>query len=250
MEILKVGKNNFKEAVGRAVEVLASAGVVVVPTDTVYGLAADAGNEKAVRKVFEIKGRVKDKKLPVFVSSLEMLEEVARIEDKKVLDFLKKIWPVSPELEGEGGTGKITCILPAKKGGTIGVRIPNHGLVLKIIEKFGGPITGTSANIAGSHEHTKITELIREFERGFKREFEKEFEESLKSNTFLTIVKKMLLGGACGALGGARCFPDLILDAGDLPPSKPSTVLDCTICPPKILREGAVSKEELEKLQL
>ncbi|MBI2507231.1 MAG: Sua5/YciO/YrdC/YwlC family protein, partial [Candidatus Niyogibacteria bacterium] len=53
MEILKVGKNNFKEAVGRAVEVLASAGVVVVPTDTVYGLAADAVNENAVRKVFE-----------------------------------------------------------------------------------------------------------------------------------------------------------------------------------------------------
>lgn len=193
-------------------EVLKNCGVVVVPTDTVYGLAADAGNEKAVRKVFEIKGRVKDKKLPVFVSSLEMLspspnsvlpEPSSDLErEGRLGGFLKKVWP-----------GKITCVFNAKNGGTIGVRMPNHDLVLKIIEKFGGPITGTSANVSGKPEHTKIDELIKEFK-------------------------------------GLKVKPDLILDAGDLPPSKPSTVLDCTIWPPKILREGAVSKEELEKLQL
>lgn len=230
MKILKIS-NNAPLVLGDAVEVLKNGGVVVLPTDTVYGLAADAGNEKAVKKVFEIKGRAEDKKLPVFVSSFEMSDEIAYVKNEKVLNFLKKVWP-----------GKITCVFPANRLGlrgyfdeegsfseggptqqgdtfayegvtllTVGVRMPNHELVLSIIEKFGGPITGTSANVSGGKEHTKIDELIAEFQ-------------------------------------GLKAKPDLILDAGDIPPSKPSTVLDCTIWPPKILREGAVSKEELEKI--
>ena len=101
--------------------------------------------------------------------------------------------------------------MPTKDGGTIGVRMPNHDLILKIIEKFGGPIAGTSANVSGEKEHTKIGELIEEFKN-------------------------------------LKVQPDLILDAGDLTLSKPSTVLDCTTRPPKILREGAVSEEELKKM--
>ena len=207
MERIKISKNNFEETVDRAVEVLGNGGVVVVPTDTVYGLAADAGNEKAVKKVFEIKGRAEDKKLPVFVSSFEMLGQNSVLMSEPSSDrkggfgsFLKKAWP-----------GKITCVLKTKGGGTIAVRMPNYELVLSIIEKFGGPITGTSANVTGKPEHTKIDELIAEF-------------------------------------NGLRVQPDLILDAGDLPPSKPSTVLDCTIWSPKILRDGAVSQEELKKI--
>jgi len=208
VERIKISKNNFGGSVSRAVEVLVSGGVVVVPTDTVYGLAADVGNEKAVQKVFEIKGRSEDKKLPVFVSSFEMLGQSPALttepssdrESERVLYFLRKVLP-----------GKITCVLRAKGGRTIAVRMPNYDLVLKIIEKFGRPITGTSANVAGKPEHTKIDELIAEFKN-------------------------------------LKVKPDLILDAGDLSPSKPSTVLDCTIWPPKILREGAVSKKELKKL--
>src|SRR3989338_6697138 len=160
METIKVDENNFEETVDRAVEVLGNGGVVVVPTDTVYGLAADAGNEEAVKKIFEIKGRAEDKKLPVFVSSFEMLgqnsvltsEPSSDRESGWILNFLKKAWP-----------GKITCVLKTKGGGTIAVRMPNRELVLSIIEKFGGPITGTSANVAGKPEHTKINELIKEF---------------------------------------------------------------------------------------
>ena len=208
METIKVDENNFEETVDRAVEVLGNGGVVVVPTDTVYGLAADAGNEKAVKKVFEIKGRAEDKKLPVFVSSFEMLDQNSVLtsepssdrESGWILNFLKKAWPC-----------KITCVLRAKGGGTIAVRMPNYELVLSIIEKFGGPITGTSANVAGKPEYTRVKELVEE-------------------------------------LQSCKVQPDLILDAGDLSPSKPSTVLDCTTWPPKILREGAVSETELKKL--
>jgi len=199
MEILKIA--GFEEgAIDRAVEIISSGGAVVVPTDTVYGLAADAGNEGAVKKVFEIKGRPEGKALPVFISSFEMFEKIALAKDGRVLDFLKKAWP-----------GKITCVLQAKNGGTVGVRMPDFDFILKMIEKFGGPVTGTSANVSGGKEFTKIGGLIKEFQ-SFK-------------------VK-----------------PDLILDAGDIQPSKPSTVLDCVSWPPKILREGAVNESELKKL--
>lgn len=188
--------NKIKEAV----KILESGGVVVLPTDTVYGLAADARNKKAVEKIFEIKGRSRAKALPVFISSFEMLDEIAPVECGRTRDFLKKIWP-----------GKITCVLKAKKGGTIGVRMPNCDLVLRIVGKLGRPVTGTSANVSGGKEHLKISGLLRE-------------------------LKKL------------KAQPDFILEAGDLPSSKPSTVLDCAVWPPKILREGAVGLGDLQKL--
>lgn len=214
MKVLKISRKNYSAISDEAIKVLKSGGVVVVPTDTVYGLAADARNEEAVKRIYEIKGRSENKALPVFISSFEILNGITHIEDRRVQNFLRKIWP-----------GKVTCVLPVcedilrgkgvtlftKNGGTIGIRMPNYDLVLSIIKKFAGPITGTSANVAGGKEHTKIGELTKEF-------------------------------------NGLKVKPDLILDAGDLPPSKPSTVLDCAIWPPKILRDGAVSKNELEKI--
>lgn len=190
----------FVNKIEETVKVLESGGVVVLPTDTVYGLAADAKNEKAVSKVFEIKGRSRAKALPVFVSSFEMLDEIARVQDERTRDFLKKIWP-----------GKITCVFGAKNGGTIAVRIPNYDLILKIVEALARPITGTSANVSGGKEYVKINGLLREL-KNFKVQ------------------------------------PDFIWDLGDLPPSRPSTVLDCTVWPPKILREGAVGFLDLQKL--
>ena len=203
MEIIKASGNNLSEAVDRAVGVISRGGAVVVPTDTVYGLAADAGNEEAIQRVFEIKNRPREKSLPVLVSSFEMLEKIALIKDERVLYFLK-----NPP--AGGWPGKITCVFASKGGGTVGARMPNHDLVLKIIEKLGRPITGTSANVSGGKERVKISELVKEFQ-------------------------------------GLKVKPDLILDAGDLAPSEPSTVLDCVSWPPKILREGAVSESELKK---
>ncbi len=186
----------------RICEILRSGGVVAAPTDTVYGFLADAGNEKAINKVFEIKGRPREKALPVFISSFDMLFKIANAADSRVLKFLKENWP-----------GKITAVLPLRAGAggyicslkeTIAVRMPDSALILKIIRSFGGPVTGTSANISGRPEQTKIKNLIKEFERAPTR-------------------------------------PDLVLNAGDLPRSRPSTVIDLTGWPPKILRQGAVN---------
>ena len=106
--------------------------------------------------------------------------------------------------------GKVTVILNRPDGGTEGIRIPDHDFVLDILKKFGKPIAQTSANISGRPPLVKINNIIEIF-----------------SNTIQT--------------------PDLIIDAGDLPESQPSSGVDLTQDFLKILREGAVSKEELQK---
>ena len=197
MEIVKLSPENFNEVVSRTAKLLKEGGVVVLPSDTVYGIAADFKNEAAKRRIFEIKKRPEEKILPVFVSSLEMAEELRPIANEKVREILKKFWP-----------GKLTAVLTSRQ--EPGLRVPGNTFILSLIEALGGPLAETSANIYGSPHHTKIDELIAELQFSFPQ-------------------------------------PDLIVDAGDLPDSLPSTVVDFTVDPPKILREGAVSEEELQK---
>lgn len=206
MERFIVNEDNLNEGAQLASEFISQGKVVLLPTDTVYGLATDAKNIKAIEKIFIIKGRTKEKALPVFISSFEMLDSVANVKDERVQDFLKRAWP-----------GALTAILHARgwmpielRGGelTIGVRVPNYDLVLNIIKQFKGPITGTSANLSGKPASGKIEEVISQFKHmPFK--------------------------------------PDLILDAGDLPESEPSAVVDLTCWPLKVLRHGVVKLSEL-----
>lgn len=162
---------------------------VVCPTDTVYGIIADAGNKEAVENIFRIKKRSKEKILPVFVKDIETAKALAEIGQEKVL---KKHWP-----------GKYTFILNLKnksqkfskliigKNNTIGIRIPKYKLLNEILEKIDRPLAQTSANISGEPATTKISEVIKYFEN-------------------------------------EKFRPDLIIDAGDLPKSKPSRIIDLT----------------------
>lgn len=198
MEVVPLNKADLD----RVVKILKNDGTVVVPTDTVYGLAANAMSKKAVENVLKIKGRKQSKPLPVFISSMEMLDKVAVARDERIIDIVKKTWP-----------GKATLILPARgwlplavrgAGGlTVGVRIPNYPWLWELINKLGEPITGTSANVSGFPPHTKIKELIYEFEK-------------------------------------LPLKPDLIIDSGALPESEPSAVIDCVKNPPRILRKGEI----------
>jgi len=206
MKRADIKKENIHELISTAVSYLRSGKIIIIPTDTVYGLACDAKNKDAINRIFALKTRSNEKSLPVFISSFEMLDDVALIKNNLVQNFLKKFWP-----------GALTAVLPARgwmplevRGGglTIGVRMPNHRLTLDIIEEFGGPITGTSANLSGMPASGKIDEIISQF-------------------------KHMPLK------------PDLILDAGDLPESEPSTVVDCSLWPPRVLRAGAVELSDI-----
>lgn len=199
MKILKIKNKNLKKLIEELSEKLKNGEIIVFPTDTVYGLLADAKNKKAVEKVFKIKKRKKGKALPIFVKDIEMAKKFAFI-NKSQERFLKKFWP-----------GKVTFILKRKKAKiygvkkeTIALRIPKYRLINLLLKKLNFPLTGTSANISGTPPSTKIKEVLNQFKN-------KKFQ------------------------------PDLILDAGNLKFSLPSTIIDLTKGKPKILRKGEIN---------
>jgi L-threonylcarbamoyladenylate synthase len=137
------------DIVERAVSVLMHDGLVVYPTETVYGLGADAFSDEAIGKVYEAKKRDISKPVSIAVSDFEMLCAVARI-DAHMEAFIQTFLP-----------GPVTVVVPARNmipviltGGTgmIGIRIPSHVIALELIEKFDAPITATSANLSGAKD--------------------------------------------------------------------------------------------------
>jgi L-threonylcarbamoyladenylate synthase len=142
--------------VSRAVEVLKHNGTIVYPTDTVYGLGADAFSEDAIMQVYDMKRRPLSKPISVAVSDPEMLCAIA-VVTPEADDFILQFLP-----------GPVTVILRAKRclpailtGGTgmIGVRIPKHDLALAIITAFDAPITATSANLSGEKDPVTINDV-------------------------------------------------------------------------------------------
>lgn len=196
MEILKI---NTKEKVRKIASLILKGKVLVCPTDTVYGLLADAGNQQAVKKLLKIKRREKRKPIPIFIQNIAMAKKLAEIS-KTQEEFLKKVWP-----------GKVTVVLKRRKDcklpkilfgnkETIGLRIPNYKIINQLLSITKQPLTGTSANISGLAASIRIKDIIKQFQ-------DKKFQ------------------------------PDLILDAGNLKPAKPSRVIDLTNAKPKILRK-------------
>jgi L-threonylcarbamoyladenylate synthase len=144
----------------KAAELINAGDVVAVPTETVYGLAADAFNISAVKKTFQIKGRPPDNPLIVHISRIEQLETVAREIPDDALKLARRFWP-----------GPLTLVLNKKQivpdivtGGlkTVAVRIPDHPLTRKLIDKT-GPLTAPSANKSGRPSPTKPEHVREDF---------------------------------------------------------------------------------------
>jgi len=147
MEIIKLSQR----AVNEAVKIIKNGGVVICPTDTVYGFLADAGNKKAVSRIFKIKKRQKAKPLPVFVKDIKMAKEISEIsKEQKVI--LKKSWP-----------GRITFVLKKKNKGTIALRIPKYKPLNDLLKKINKPLVQTSVNISGSPVLKNIKEIVEQF---------------------------------------------------------------------------------------
>jgi tRNA threonylcarbamoyl adenosine modification protein (Sua5/YciO/YrdC/YwlC family) len=210
---IKLAIEEMNLMLARKMEMAIKGGKVIIsPTDTVYGLIANAQNKQAVKKIFGIKRRSGQKPLPIFVRDLKMAKELAFINQKQE-KFLREAWP-----------GKITVILKTKpkaqrlfKFGIIssekkiGLRIPKYKLINLLLNKLNFPLTGTSANISGQPASTKIKEVLKQF---------------------APFRDKSLTG-----FENQKYQSDLIIDLGDLPKSKPSIVIDLIQFPPKILRE-------------
>lgn len=142
-----------------AIKAIKQGKVIVCPTDTVYGLIADATSKKAVERIFKIKKRERKNPIPVFVKDIKMAKKLAKI-DKKQEKFLKSVWP-----------GKVTAVLEKKKTKkiygvdkkTIALRIPRYRLVNELLKKLSLPLTGTSANISGKSSATEIKKILAQF---------------------------------------------------------------------------------------
>lgn len=181
---------------------------MAVPTDTVYGLAADVLRETAVKKVFRIKKRSHVKAMPVFVRDITMAKRYAYV-DAKPEKLLGELWP-----------GQTTVVLRKKSAmsdlatgvsRTVGLRVPDHPFLNALLAVYPNPLTATSADLSGSEPASSAIEV---------------------QNTFK----------------GHAPAPDLLVDGGTLPPSPSSTVLDLTNpSNPKILRMGAITKEKLDE---
>lgn len=176
---------------------LQNGAVAVIPTDTLYGFAVAADCEKAVARVYEIKNRSSRKPLILFVDRIEELASLGFTLDAKLSQQLKKYWP-----------GALTAILPASghrllsafNFPTMGVRIPDHKMLLEILHRLSVRLLTTSANRSGDPSDVNPDVIAAEF---------------------------------AGEI-------DWLIDGGILPEGLASTVADFTQSPPVILRQGKI----------
>ena len=145
-----------KESMARAADEVRRGGLVVYPTDTVYGLGCDPLNQVAVRRLFEAKGR-EAKPVPVLFSSAEKAQEFVTFSPR-ASDLAAKHWP-----------GALTIVAPLKRAvppqltqgkENLGVRVPAHAGAIELISLCGGRLTGTSANLSGRPSARTAAEAI------------------------------------------------------------------------------------------
>lgn len=210
MQIQRLVKETISDLLKKAIEVSDGGGVIIYPTDTLYGLGADALSDEAVAKIYAIKGREEKKPIHAIVEDMIMAEKYAEVND------------VARKLAKAFFPGPLTLILKKRKGidtgitrgiDTIGIRIPDNKFCLALAREFGKPITTTSANKSGEKPERSVGKIIAQ-------------------------------------LGEVAALVDLVIDAGELQPSLPSTVVDVSPGETVILREGAIpSSSILEALQ-
>lgn len=156
MKIIKLDKNSQEKILSLAEKILRGGGIVIAPTDTVYGILADARNSEAVQKIFTFKKRPLDKPLPIFVKNIEEARRYAYIYDFQTA-FLRRVWP-----------GAVTVIFLHKKklseimtgsSDKIGIRIPAHPFVLELLSRLDFPLAQTSANLSALPPAKDIEEL-------------------------------------------------------------------------------------------
>ena len=147
------------ESIRQAAEIIKRGGLVVFPTETVYGLGADGLNPIAVAKIFEVKKRPAFNPLILHISDKRWLNKFSTIKNEKVDLLIKKFWP-----------GPLTLVLPKKKNvpdivtsgnPTVAIRMPNHEVALRLIEESGTPIAAPSANKFGHLSPTEAEHVAK-----------------------------------------------------------------------------------------
>ena len=193
---------NKPEAISEAVKALSAGNLIIFPTETVYGLGCDFFNAESRKKIYEIKSRSPSKQIAGYISNIKMINQL--------VDFLPEIFY---KISEKFLPGPLTIILKSGKniisrgfGDTIGIRYPKNDVTLEIIESFGKPMAGTSANISGESSPVFAMVAFKDFE---------------------------------GLIA-------LIIDDGPTCFGAESTVIDISTGKPVLLREGAIRAGEIE----
>jgi L-threonylcarbamoyladenylate synthase len=197
MKVLKATKNNIRTAA----QIVKQGGLTVYPTETVYGLGCDPFNVEAVKRILEVKAN-RSKPLPVLTATVADAEKAAFISQNG-RKLAAKFWP-----------GPFTMVLPKKPSfpdvvtfglDSVGLRIPDNGVALRLLGLCGGLLVGSSANRTGELPPRRVQEL---------------------SGELMEMV-------------------DVVLDGGTTTKGVPSTVADLTSEKPRILRAGPVSLKQI-----
>jgi tRNA threonylcarbamoyl adenosine modification protein (Sua5/YciO/YrdC/YwlC family) len=205
-ELLKVSAvAPDKNAILYAAELISRGRVVGVPTDTFYGLAADPYNLSAIEEIYRVKGRPEDRALPILVNSIEQAITLARDVPPLFLTLAQKFWPGALTLLVDA-SHKLPLKITANKR-RVALRWPASLVVSALIEQWGAPITGTSANVSGHPSCSNAEDLM------------------------------MQLGDRL----------PLILDSGETGSLLSSTIVDLSGDGWQILREGLVTEQEIER---
>jgi L-threonylcarbamoyladenylate synthase len=151
---------NHPVAIQHATDILINGGLVVFPTDTVYGLAVLPYNEQFIERLFVVKGRERSRAIAILISGVEELEKVSKSPDATALRLARRYWP-----------GPLTLVLPRhpilpdilSPNQTIGVRVPDHAVALSLL-RMTGPLAVTSANLSGAASTTTARDALAQLD--------------------------------------------------------------------------------------
>ena len=153
-KIIKINPLLPQEAlIKQAAKVIAAGGLVIIPTETVYGIAANILDRKALDKLYEIKKRPRDKPFAMLIAEKEKAAEFSRDIPVSCYKLMYKFWP-----------GPLTIILNAAKQGKVGLRMPDNQVALEIISQANVPVACPSANISGNPAAADFQQAIKDFD--------------------------------------------------------------------------------------
>lgn len=157
-EILKIDTDNSEEKIlTRTAEIIISGGVIAYPTETFYGLGADATSEKAIKKIFAVKGRDFKNPISLIIGQTDDIYPLVKNISESAEKLMAAFWPGALTIVFQAANN-VSPLLTAGSG-KLGLRVSSHPIALKIVQKLKKPLTATSANLSGMSECSLASEV-------------------------------------------------------------------------------------------
>ena len=185
------------DKIAEAARVIRQGGLVIFPTETVYGIAADSNNPKAMERLKKVKHRTDNKRFSILVAQRGIIDNYTSYTEPNLYKLIDKYWP-----------GPLTVIVPAKEEGeTVGVRMPDHTIALRLVEESGCTIAAPSANLEGKKAPTNVREALEDLDG----------------------------------------YVDLAIDGGGVEFGISSTIVDFTKDRPTVIRDGVITQPDVDR---